>query len=411
MIEHFYSDLKFLGRCRTGPLGPHMDAFASLLLDKGYTRYSGKDIIRIVVQLNQWLSAKGFNLRELDEQLIGTFREYRRKRLRSHHGERGTCRLLLRMLREARLIPEARDEALNDPIELLVRDYARFLEQERALSEITIGHRLPVVREFLSQRFRSKRLLVRTLGPGDVSRFVLQTVRDRGRDHGQLVTTTLRSFLDFLYQHGQLRSVLRTAVPKVASWRRLDLPGFLEPAQVERLLRSCDRTDVGGRRDYAILLLLARLGLRAHEVRHLTLDDINWVSGELLIRGKGSREDRLPLPPDVGRAVAAYLKKGRPRCSCRRVFVRLPAPHEGLTGPTIAAVVERALRRARVSSTHKGAHLLRHSLATRMLRGGASLTQIGQILRHQRTDTTEIYARVDQKTLRALAQRWPGGVR
>lgn len=131
----------------------------------------------------------------------------------------------------------------------------------------------------------------------------------------------------------------------------------------------------------------------------------------MLIRGKGGREDRLPLPPDVGRAVAAYLKEGRPRCSYRWVFVRLPAPHEGLTGPTIASVVERALIRARISSTHRGANLLRHSLATRMLRGGASLTQIGQILRHQRTDTTEIYARVDQKNLRALAQPWPRGVR
>jgi len=153
------------------------------------------------------------------------------------------------------------------------------------------------------------------------------------------------------------------------------------------------------------------LGLRSHEVRHLTLDDIKWASGEVLIRGKGGREDRLPLPADVGRAVAAYLKEGRARCSCRRVFVRLLAPHEGLASPTIASVVERALARAHISSTHKGAHLLRHSLATRMLRGGASLTQIGQVLRHQHTNTTEIYARVDQKTLRDLAQPWPGGVR
>jgi len=411
MIEHFFSDPKLLGRCRSGPLGPHMDGFASLLVRKGYTRYSGHGILRIVIQLNEWLTAKHLRLQELNEYLISAFREHRRKRLRSHHGERGTCRLLLRTLREERLIPEARDEALNNPIDLLVRSYGRYLVEERALSQSTISHRLPVVREFLSHRFKSKKLRLRSLRPGDVSRFVLQTVRHRGRDHAQVVTTTLRSFLDFLCQEGRLTSRLRAAVPTVASWRRLDLPGFLEPNEVERLLRSCDRSNVCGRRDYAILLLLARLGLRAHEVRYLTLDDIQWASGEVLIRGKGGREDRLPLPPDVGRAVAAYLKEGRPRCSCRWVFVRLPAPHEGLTGPTIASVVERALIRARISSTHKGAHLLRHSLATRMLRGGASLTQIGQILRHQRTDTTEIYARVDQKTLRALAQPWPGGVR
>jgi integrase/recombinase XerD len=411
MIKHFFSDPKFLRRCRSGPLGPHLDGFASQLVHNGYTRYSGQGVIRIVVQLNEWLSAKGLTLRELDEHQIDAFRAYRSKRLHSHHGERGTCQLLLRTLRGARLIAEAPDEAPNNPIELLVRSYARHLVRERALSQITIGHYLPVVREFLSQRFKFKRLRLESLRPRDVSRFVLRTMRHKGRDHAQLVTTTLRSFLDFLCQEGRITTPLRAAVPRVARWRHLDLPGFLDPEQVERLLRSCDRSTVGGRRDHAILLLLARLGLRAHEVRGLTLEDIRWASGEVLIRGKGGREDRLPLPADVGRAVAAYLKKGRPRCSCRCVFVRLLAPYEGLTSPTIASVVERALVRAHISSPHKGAHLLRHSLATCMLRGGASLAQIGQVLRHQRTDTTEIYARIDQNTLRALAQPWPGGVR
>jgi len=411
MIEHFFSDPKFLRRCRSGPLGPHLDGFAGQLVHKGYTRYSGQGIIRIVVQLNDWLAAKGLSLQELGEDQISAFRAHRKKRLRSHHGERGTCQLLLRTLREAEVIAEAPDPALNDPVERLVRSYAGYLAQERALSQTTIGHRLPVVRGFLSRRFKSKRLRLEALRSGDITRFVLQTVQERGRDHAQLVTTTLRSFLDYLYLEGRLTTPLRAAVPTVASWRHLDLPGFLEPEQVERLLRHCDRSNIGGRRDYAILLLLARLGLRAHEVRHLTLEDINWASGELLIRGKGGRQDRLPLPPDVGRAVAAYLKEGRPRCSCRCVFVRLLAPHQGLTSQTIASVVERTLARAQISSTHRGAHLLRHSLATRMLRGGASLTQIGQVLRHQRTDTTEIYARVDQNALRTLAQPWPGGVR
>jgi site-specific recombinase XerD len=410
MIEHFFSNPKFLCRCRSGPLGPHLADFANLLVRKGYTRYSGQGVIRIVVQLNQWLAAKGLSLRELNEHQIDAFRKHRRKHLRSHHGERGTCRLLLQTLREAHLIAEAPDPTRCDPVERLVRRYADYLAQERDLSQTTIGHRLPVVREFLSGRSESKELGLKALGPGEVSRFVLQTVQERGRDHAQLVTTTLRSFLDFLYLEGRLKSPLRAAVPTVANWRHLDLPGFLEPRRVEELLQSCDRSNIGGRRDYAILLLLARLGLRAHEVRHLTLDDIKWASGEVLIRGKGGREDRLPLPSDVGRAVAAYLKEGRPPCSCRRVFVRLLAPYEGLTSSTIASVVERALGRAHLSAPHKGAHLLRHSMATRMLRGGASLTQIGQVLRHQRTDTTEIYARIDQKALRALAQPWPGGV-
>ena len=231
------------------------------------------------------------------------------------------------------------------------------------------------------------------------------------RDHANLVTTTLRSFLDFLYQDGRLKTSLRAAVPAVASGRPAELPSFLEPEQVEQLLRSCDRSGVGGQRDYTILLLLARLGLRVREVSGLTLDDLNWESGEVLVRGKRGREDRLPLPPDVGRAIAAYLKNGRPHCSCRRVFLRLVAPHQGMVGPTISGIVERALKRADISAPHRGGHLLRHSLATRMLRGGASLSQIGQVLRHQHIDTTEIYARVDQKALRGLAQPWPGGVR
>jgi site-specific recombinase XerD len=212
-----------------------------------------------------------------------------------------------------------------------------------------------------------------------------------------LVTTTLRSFLDFLCQHGWLKSSLRAAVPTVASGRPRDLPVFLEPAQIEQVLRGCDRSTLDGRRDYAILLLLARLGLRANEVCSLTLEDINWPSGEVLVRGKRGREDRLPLPPDVGRALATYLKQGRPPSSCRRVFLCLNAPYRGLVGPTISSVVERALARTDIVSVHKGAHLLRHSLATRMLRGGASLAQIGQVLRHQHIDTTEIYARVDHK--------------
>src|SRR5437867_3018657 len=155
MIDHFFLDPKFLRRCRSGPLGPHLDGFASQLVHKGYTRYSGQGVIRVVVQLNEWLSTKGITLQELDEHQIGAFRAYRSKRLRSHHGERGTCRLLLRTLREAHLIAEAPDEALNNPIELLVRSYARHLVHERELSQTTIGRRLPVVRGFLSQRFRS----------------------------------------------------------------------------------------------------------------------------------------------------------------------------------------------------------------------------------------------------------------
>jgi site-specific recombinase XerD len=411
MIEYFYSEPRMLQRCRSGPLGPQLDQFAKLLKQTGYTHLSGQGKMTVVAQLNQWMAAKGFSLQHLNDQQIRAFQAYRRKRRSSHHGENATLALFLGMLRQADLIPAAPEQMPKSPIDLLVRDYSQFLIQERGLSQITLRHRLPIVRQFLSRCFRSAKVHLNRLQAGDVSRFVLGAVRDQRHDYCQLVTTTLRSYLDFLYQDGQLRTSLRAAVPTVATGRPSDLPSFLKAEQIEQLLRSCDRGSGCGRRDYAILLLLARLGLRVHEVRGLTFDDINWESGEVLIRGKGGREDRLPLPSDVGRALVAYLKNGRPHCSCRQVFLRSVAPHKGMVGPTISGIVERALTRAGISSTHRGGHLLRHSLATRMLRGGASLSQIGQVLRHKRIDTTEIYARVDQRALRALAQPWPGGVR
>ena len=411
MIEFFYADPKVLQNYRTGPLGPHLDRFAQQLKQTGYTWLSGQDKLRVVVQLNHWLIAKHYRLSQLNEQLVLAFQVEQRKRRTSHHGEKRTLVLLLRMLRDADLIPAVPAKTVREPIDMLVQDYAHFLIQERCLSSTTLAHRLPIVRQFLTYCFRSRKVRLNTLQPRDISRFVLQAVREQRRYHCQLVTTTLRSFLDFLFQYGRLKRSFRAAVPTVASGRPAELPVFLEPEQIEQLLRSCDRNTLCGRRDYAILLLLARLGLRAHEVSSLTLEDINWAAGEVLIRGKGGREDRLPLPPDVGRALAVYLKQGRPPSSCRSVFLCLNAPYRRLVSSPISSVVERALARTDIACIHKGSHLLRHSLATRMLRGGASLAQIGQILRHQHIDTTEIYARIDQKALRALAQPWPGGVR
>jgi integrase len=269
-----------------------------------------------------------------------------------------------------------------------------------------------VAGRFLTNAFGGKTVQLDQLAVGDITRFVLSERATFSPKRVQLTATALRSFLGFLYLRGQLSAPLAASVPAVATWRLSDVPQFLEPEQVQQILRSCQQHTPCGRRDYATLLLLARLGLRAGEVVHLCLEDINWSAGEVLIRGKSAREDRLPLPPDVGRALATYLQKDRPSCSCRRVFIRMKAPHVGFSSSVaICDIVRRALRRGRLQPARKGAHLLRHSLATQMLRAGASLTQIGQILRHQLPQTTELYAKVDLTALRALAQPWPGGVR
>ena len=411
MLDHFYSDSKLLHRGRSGPFGAHLDEFANLILRQGYTRLAGRDKLRVVLQLNQWLEARHLPLQSLDERRLRAFQTWRRRRRRSAHGEAATLALLLESLRRAHVIPAAVQPPARDTLGLFIRDYEQFLLHERGLNQKTVAHRIPVVRHFLSNQFRSGLVRPDRLRAQHISQYILREARNQRQYRAQLITGTLRSFLDFLWHGGPTHTPLSAAVPAVSSCGVSELPRFLKAKQVEHLLASCNRTKLCEQRDYAVLLLLSRLGLRAHEVVGLNLEDINWPAGEVQIRGKGGREDRLPLPQDVGRGLAAYLKHGRPPCSSRRVFVRLSAPHEGFAGPsTIAWVVRRALARAGITSENKGAHQLRHSLATRMLCGGASLAQIGQVLRHEHVDTTEIYARVDLQALRALAQPWPGGV-
>ena len=224
------------------------------------------------------------------------------------------------------------------------------------------------------------------------------------------MTTALRGFFRFLRFRGEINSDLAAAVPTVADWRLSGLPKYLEPEKVERLLQNCDQSTAIGQRDYAILLILARLGLRAGEIVAMTLDDIDWEAGVITIRGKGSRRDQLPIPQDVGEAFVAYLRYGRPQCATRRVFIRARAPRIGFSGSAaIDDIVRRALARAELNPIHKGAHLLRHSLATKMLHRGVRLAEISEILRHSSPTTTEIYAKVDLAALNKLAQPWPGG--
>jgi site-specific recombinase XerD len=226
--------------------------------------------------------------------------------------------------------------------------------------------------------------------------------------------TALRSFLRFLFLRGETETDLALAVPTVRQWRSSIVPRHLPAQDVERLLRACDRSSATGRRDHAILLLLARLGLRASEILALDLGDLHWREGEIVVRGKGHVHDRLPLLADVGEAVALYLRRDRPAGSSRRVFLCRRAPHRGFGHPsTVTTIVTRALARAGLAPATRGAHLLRHSLATTMVRRGASLSEIGQVLRHRSPNSTEIYAKVDFDALRDVALPWPaaGGAR
>jgi site-specific recombinase XerD len=246
------------------------------------------------------------------------------------------------------------------------------------------------------------------MSSSDISGFVLRNARSMTPKRAQLMVSSLRSFLRYLVQTGEIAPQLADCVPTVADWRLATVPKYLSEDDVERLLRACHQSTSVGRRDYAILLLLARLGLRASEVVKLELDDIDWRSGEIVVRGKGSIHDRLPLLRDVGESLVTYLRRDRPECASRRFFIRERAPRRGLGGPsTICTIVRQALERAGLEPALKGAHLLRHSLATGMIRRGATLAQIGDVLRHRSPQTTEIYAKVDVPSLRSLAQPWP----
>jgi site-specific recombinase XerD len=388
---------------------PHLDGFAARLTREGYAHETVQSKLQLLDQLSRWLKRRKLQASDLDEQRVHLFLTSPRQP-GPRRGDAATCRQLLEFLRELGCTQSVPEQIDTTALDRILSDFARFLRTERGLKFITIAAYLRTVRCFLRQRFGQDECRAEVLCLQDINQFILDSARHVSRRYIQSMITALRSFMRFLQQRGAITTDIAAGVPTVACWRLSHLPKALAPAQVERLLSCCDRKALTGLRDYAILLLLARLGLRAGEVVAMTLDDLDWEVGEFIVRGKGDRQERLPLPQDVGAALAHYLRRGRPACSTRRVFIRIKAPHIGFSGAAaICGVVRRALRRAELDPEFKGAHLLRHSLATNMLRRGASLEQIGQILRHSQTNTTQIYAKVDIEALRGIALPWPGG--
>jgi site-specific recombinase XerD len=410
MMLKWMSEFVAVQCLRAGALADHIATFGAVLAGRGYARSTAKEQIRLAAEFGHWLDLKRMLVTEVDERSTGAFLSYRRRRGRAPRSHQTTLRILLSVLRDSGVVaPLGSSDAKAgvNPITDVERAFGRHLAEERGLHASTLGNYIPAVRQFLSARFHDGPVKLGKLRPDDVSRFVVHAARTSpGRI--KVIVPALRAFLRWIHQRGDTETSLVGCVLAVADWRLATVPKSLPSEQVEQLLRHCDRTTVVGRRDYAILLLLSRLGLRAGEVVAMELDDIDWERAELVVRGKGGREDRLPWPRGVGAAVAAYLRDGRPNCSSRRVFVRARAPRRGFVGPVaICDVVKRGLKRAGLEPPRKGAHTLRHALACTMLRRGAALSEIGQLLRHRSPNTTAIYAKVDLVALRALAPAWP----
>lgn len=408
MLKNFLTDPAAVERRRTGLFGPHLESFVTRVSEVGYCRSAVRGQLWLLDDLERWLKRKSLAVVDLDEQVVHQFLEKRRRQGRQGRSDGRTVRRFLEHLREERVIQLPAPTIDESPLSTLQKRYEGYLTKERGLSAVTIARYWGILRHFLVERFGEGSLRLQELNPDDISRYLLRHARSGSPGSAKLMVTSLRSFFRFLFQRGETERDLAGAVPTVPAWRLAKVPRYLEAEEVERVVHACDRSVSVGRRDYAVILLLARLGLRAGEVVALELDDIDWRAGVLRVRGKGHYQDDLPLPPDVGEAIAAYLRQDRPRCTTRRVFIRDRAPHRGFAHPSsVSALVCRALKRAGLEPNLKGAHILRHSLATGMLRRGASMTQIGQILRHRLANTTEIYAKVDIQGLRSLARPWP----
>lgn len=412
-MKYIINNQVVLSRAPDGPLAEHIGAFAQSRSSQGYARDSIHRQVLLTAGFSHWLKQQGVALRHVSSYHSLRYLRDRARRVRPCQGDAAALRYLLDFLRREGVIAAEKIAARRlTPAARCAHEYAQYLHDARSLARSTIVNYVPFIRGFLTDRFGDGPVRLARLNAGDVVRFVQHQAPQLHLKRAKLLTTALRSFLRYARYRGEVALDLAAAVPIVANWSMPSIPRAIGAEQVRQLLASIDRRTAIGRRDCAIVLLLARLGLRSGEVAFLELEDIDWDTGQVSVRGKGGHRTALPLPADVGSAIAAYLRRGRPRSTSRRVFLRSKAPIRGFLGQSgIGSIIRHALQRAGVQAPTTGAHQFRHALATQMLRHGASLTEIGEVLRHRSPQTTTIYAKVDLKALRRLALPWPGGAR
>jgi site-specific recombinase XerD len=402
-------DSKLLERLRVGPLAPYLDVYLRRIEQDGFLPSSVPCQAYAIARFSKWLQQEDIRPEDLDEIRVRRFLD--RDPGVVHFPEPATIRRLVLILREMGVLKAEPPPSVTS-VQQCVAQYRRYLVHQRGLAESCLPNYISYVEQFLSERFAENEPCFMELRASDVTTFVKDEVGKLSPGRAKLLVTALRSFLRYLLHQGLIMVELAGCVPAVACWSLSEIPKSLPAGTVQRVLAQQVRTTAVGCRNFAILMLLARLGLRAGEVVALNLEDLDWEEGLINIRRKGARWTQLPLPSDVGEAIATYLRSDRPRCSSRRVFLRHSAPIRGFAHTiTVSSIVRRTLIRAGVDSARTGAHLLRHTLAVDLLRNGASLDEIGDVLGHRSPNTTALYAKVDLAALSTIALPWPGGAR
>ncbi|MBF0108742.1 MAG: tyrosine-type recombinase/integrase [Magnetococcales bacterium] len=390
----------------SAPLAALSEGFAENLRRQGYAPGTILQQRWLLRDLSDWLQMRQLTASDLSMAQIDRFLSDRRSAGAAKPKTRKGLEPILGYLRELGISPVVDPPGEDGPAGRILNRYQRFLATERGLVPVTAIGYINCLRPFLDRRMSANGLQLGSLTPADITSFVMAWCPRLNSGVAKLTVTALRSFLGFLHLDGVTERSLVSAVPTVARRRLAGLPKGLEPDQVRSLLAACDAHTPVGCRDLAILTLLVRLGLRRGEVAGLRLDDIDWRAGTIIVGGKGNCHERMPLPPDVGLKLAEYLASARPTDALgRTVFVRHFAPHHALGATRVSTIVADAARRAGLGRVH--AHRLRHTAATELLRAGASLPEIGQLLRHRRVETTAIYAKVDRDSLRLIARPWP----
>lgn len=412
-MKSVINDQVVLSRIPEGPLAAHLCSFSEFISSQGYALYSVHRHVLLAASFSRWLKEKDVELHCITYNHPEQYLHYRARQLKPCSGDTAALRHLIDFLHSKGVIPAEKISVPQlSPAESYTQAYEQHLREARALAKATILNYVPFIRSFLKDRFGDGPISLSCLCTRDIVSFVQQQAALLHRKRAKLMTSAMRSFLKYARYRGEVVLDLAAAVPVVANWSRPSIPRAIAAQQIHQLLVSIDQSSAIGRRDYAILLLLARLGLRSSEVAFLELDDINWDAGTLSVQGKSGRRNEFPLSNEVGKAIAAYLRDGRPLTNSRRVFLRAKAPVCGFQGPSgVGSIVRHSLKRAGIIAPTYGAHQFRHGLASEMLRQGASLGEIGDLLGHRHPQTTKIYIQVDLEALRTLALPWPGGVR